>query len=114
VVVVDNVYVLPGLPRLFRRKFKAIQERFQDTPYHLCEVYVSRYETEIAGLLAQVVARFPEVLVGSYPRPGDETYAVKLTFEGKHKEQVEGALEALLGELPPEWLLMVERPSSPD
>ena len=29
----DNVYILPGIPEIFRRKFRAIRERFRAAPF---------------------------------------------------------------------------------
>src|SRR5918999_883683 len=33
-ILMRNVYVLPGVPEIFRRKFDAIRERFRDAPFH--------------------------------------------------------------------------------
>jgi len=34
-VVVRNIYILPGVPEIFRQKFDALKERFRDAPFHL-------------------------------------------------------------------------------
>src|SRR5205809_7893933 len=34
-IVMRHVYVLPGVPEIFRQKFDAIRERFRDDPIHL-------------------------------------------------------------------------------
>jgi len=39
-VLARNVYILPGVPEIFRRKFAAIRERFRDVPIHLKNVFV--------------------------------------------------------------------------
>jgi len=39
-IVMRNVYVLPGVPEIFRQKFDAIRERFRDDPIHLKNVFV--------------------------------------------------------------------------
>ena len=40
-VMMRNVYVLPGVPEIFRAKFEALRERFRDQPIHLKNVFVS-------------------------------------------------------------------------
>ena len=30
-----NIYILPGVPEIFRQKFEALKERFRDVPFHL-------------------------------------------------------------------------------
>src|SRR5436309_2170978 len=39
VVAIRNVFVFPGVPEIFRRKFDAIKERFRDRPFLLRTVY---------------------------------------------------------------------------
>lgn len=106
VPVVGNVHVLPGVPEIFRRKFMAIRARFADEPFHLREVFVDADESTIAGRLDEVVAAFPGVFLGSYPRfyfPQQvPRWRVKLTLEAKSAGDVERAtaqLIALLGAL---------------
>src|SRR6185369_10971899 len=35
VIAMRNVYILPGIPEIFRVKFKSIRERFRGQPFHL-------------------------------------------------------------------------------
>src|SRR5437867_6005066 len=67
VVAVENVFIFPGVPEILRRKFGRIREMFRDAPYHLREVYLRADEGQIAAILHAVLARFPELLLGSYP-----------------------------------------------
>jgi molybdopterin-biosynthesis enzyme MoeA-like protein len=97
-----NVYILPGIPEIFRRKFLAIRERFREEPFHLRLVYSVSEEGVIAQHLDAVAAEFPDVALGSYPRwqPAEDGHRVKLTLEGKDRARVEQAavtLTALLG-----------------
>jgi molybdenum cofactor synthesis domain-containing protein len=100
VMLMANVYILPGIPEVFRRKFTAIRERFRDRPFHLRQIFVSSEEGEIARHLDEVAARHPEVAIGSYPllAPAEDGHRVKVTLEGKEQAAVEQA-EALLAEL---------------
>jgi len=100
VIAVRNVYVLPGVPEIFRRKFTAIRDRFRRDPFHLACVYSRDEEGRIAGHLDRVAAAYPDVAVGSYPRFGGDDWRVKITLESKERARVERAtaeLVALLG-----------------
>lgn len=99
VLLCRNVYILPGVPELFRRKFVAIRERFRVAPFHLRTVFTLEDEFDLADRLNQVVGQFPHVAIGSYPNFGADQYRVKLTLESKDLVELERALEALLGRL---------------
>jgi molybdenum cofactor synthesis domain-containing protein len=96
VVAVGNVYVLPGVPQIFRGKFKSISERFRTAPWHLKQVFSSGEEGTIAARLDDIVARFPMVSVGSYPTLATGDYRVKVTLEGKDATAVDAATAALV------------------
>ena len=99
VVAVENVYIFPGVPEILRRKFERIKEMFREAPFHLKEVYLRADEGVIAGVLNKVVAGFPDLLLGSYPRFDSSEYSVKLTLESKDLPYVERAHAMLLYEL---------------
>jgi molybdenum cofactor synthesis domain-containing protein len=99
VIVVENVFVFPGVPAILQRKFLRIREMFRDAPYHLREVYLRADEGQIAAILHQVLARFPDLLLGSYPYFDDRAYTVKLTLESKDPSYVDAAHQMLIGEL---------------
>jgi molybdopterin-biosynthesis enzyme MoeA-like protein len=77
------VYILPGVPSLFRRKFLAIRERFRSRPFHTARVYVMADEATIAPDLDRMVAAHPSVAFGSYPRFDETEYRVLLTVESQ-------------------------------
>jgi molybdenum cofactor synthesis domain-containing protein len=108
VVVVRNVYVFPGIPELLRRKFESVRSRFQGVPFVLRRVYVRRRESDIAADLHAVLAEFPELMLGSYPRLGEAEFHVLLTLESRDSEYVQRALDALLARLPGEAVHKVE------
>lgn len=99
VIAMENVFIFPGVPEILRRKFGRIREMFRDAPYHLKEVYLRADEGQIAALLHAVLARFPDLLLGSYPYFDDRAYSVKLTLESKDPAYLASAHEMLLGEL---------------
>ena len=108
VVLVRNVYIFPGIPELLRRKFESIRARFQGVPFVLRRVYVRRRESDIAADLHALLAEFPELLLGSYPRIGEVEFHVLLTLESRDSLYVQRALDALLARLPQDAIHKVE------
>ncbi len=97
VVVVRNVWILPGVPSIFRRKFEAVRELFRAPPIHGRALYSRAGEGEIAGALDETVAQFGAagVEVGSYPHLDAADYRVKITLDGRDPAAVDGALAFL-------------------
>jgi FAD synthetase len=106
-VLASNVYVLPGVPEIFRKKFDAIREQFRDEPFHLRQVFVSVGEGAIAEHLYAVLAGYPALLLGSYPEFSNPEYRVKVTLESKDQDYVDLALADLLRRLPAEVVIKV-------
>ncbi|MGF1466325.1 MAG: competence/damage-inducible protein A [Sandaracinaceae bacterium] len=101
VIRVDNVYVLPGVPALFRVTFHTLRDQLgADAPFVSRALYTRCDEGEIADLLEKVMAAHPEVAIGSYPTWRDPEVKVKLTFDGRDEGQVIAALEDCQGRLP--------------
>jgi molybdenum cofactor synthesis domain-containing protein len=101
VVAYRNVYILPGVPALFRRKFIDIRDRFRTEPMTVARAYLDVDEGHIAGDLDAVVAAFPAVRIGSYPRFTERDFKVLITFEGQGAGDVAGALAMLLERIGP-------------
>jgi molybdenum cofactor synthesis domain-containing protein len=99
-IKVDNIYILPGIPEIFRQKFESLKPRFQATPYCLKVVYTGVGEGTIAEFLDDTLREFPDLLLGSYPRIDHPEYMVKVTLESKDAAYVERALAHLLRVLP--------------
>jgi molybdenum cofactor synthesis domain-containing protein len=92
VVVVRNVWILPGVPSIFRAKFEAVRELFRAPPIHGRALYSRAGEGEIAGALDETVAAFPGVDVGSYPHLEPADHRVKITLDGRDRAAVDRAL----------------------
>jgi molybdenum cofactor synthesis domain-containing protein len=106
-IVVRNIYVLPGVPEIFREKFEALRERFRETPFHLRNVYVGIGEGRLADHLNDLLREFPALLLGSYPEFSNPEYRVKITLESKDETYLGQALAALLTRLPAEAVVKV-------
>jgi FAD synthetase len=104
----ENLYILPGIPEIFREKFLAIKSRFAVDPYFLRVVYTRAAESTIAQYLNQTLEVFPLLQLGSYPKLGDSEYRVRVTLESKDKEYVNRAFEHLVAQLPPEIIVRTE------
>jgi molybdenum cofactor synthesis domain-containing protein len=107
-VVVENVYIFPGIPELLRKKFESARERFRGIPFVLKKVYVKAHESDIANDLHELLKEFPELMLGSYPRIGQEAFSVMLTLESRDAGLVQSALDSLLGRLPKGSVVKVE------
>ena len=107
-IKVENLYVLPGIPEILRKKFEVLRERFAAAPYFLRVIYTRQGESSIAASLNQALVEFPDLLLGSYPKIGDPDYMVKLTVESKSLDYVERAFERLIALLPPGSVVRTE------
>ena len=106
-ILMRNVYILPGVPEIFRRKFDAIRERFRDEPIFLRNVFVSIGEGVLADHLNGLLRDFPDLLLGSYPEFSNPEYKVKVTLESRDRGFLERALEEFLERLPAESVVRV-------
>jgi molybdenum cofactor synthesis domain-containing protein len=96
VLLCGNIYILPGVPELFRRKFEAIRERFRVAPFYARAIYTQEDEFDLAARLREVAERHPQVAIGSYPNFSSPEYRVKLTLESKEAAALEAAVMALM------------------
>jgi molybdenum cofactor synthesis domain-containing protein len=106
-VLMRNVYVLPGVPEIFRAKFEALRERFRDQPIHLKNVFVSIGEGTLADYLNRLLADFPLLQLGSYPELANPEYKVKVTLESRDRGYLDQALADFLARLPAEVVVKI-------
>jgi molybdenum cofactor synthesis domain-containing protein len=108
--VLGNVYVLPGVPEIFRWTLAAVRERLRrpGEAFVSRSVYTRADEGEIKPWLDAVVARFPAIAVGSYPRFRDSDHRVRVTFDGRAEAEVDAAADAFVALLPPAALVRRE------
>ena len=101
-VVIENVFVLPGVPEIFELKLADLRKRLDEGyEFHSQAVYTLCDEGEIAGLLERIAEQFPGVMVGSYVKWQAEDYRTKLTFDGTDPKSVAKAADMLVAELDP-------------
>ena len=109
-VVCRNVYLLPGIPRLFAAKIGALREVLTGEEHTDASLYLSSDESAVAEILSQVDESFPEVKIGSYPlHESCEDHQVWVTVEAHTPDEVNLAVDRLLELLPPEQVVRVDR-----
>ena len=102
-VVIENVFVLPGVPEIFELKFTDLRKRLDDgAEFHSQAVFTLCGEGEIAGLLERLARDFPGVMVGSYVKWKADDYRTKVTFDGNDESAVKRAADTLVEELAPD------------
>jgi molybdenum cofactor synthesis domain-containing protein len=108
--VLGNIYILPGVPEIYRLKLRTIRERLRgaEGAFVLHSVYTRGDEGTIKRWIDEVVARFPDVMVGSYPRYLADDHNVRVTFDGRDRARVEAAAHAFAGLIPSGLLVRVE------
>ncbi len=96
VVVMRNVWILPGLPPVFQKKLGILAECLPEGPrYFADEELVPRPEEELIPLLDRLVAAYPTVEIGSYPGSA----GTRITLDGDDGKAVANAAAALRGAL---------------
>lgn len=91
-----NVYILPGIPQLLRKKFFAIEKLFNEPVVHLRKIYLNESESAVAPILNDIVKRFKTVKIGSYPVLDNIDYSLMITMESLDKISLEAASENLI------------------
>ena len=100
-VVVGNVWVMPGVPEIFRMKLGVIRERLRGPVRFISRaVYTQIEESDLKPLLDRIVKAHAEVQIGSYPKWADTKYKTKVTLDATASESLEAALADLLAQLP--------------
>ena len=87
--VVENVYVLPGVPAEMKGMFAEIGEEFGGTTRHVETVETPEAERQLLDRIAAARERF-DVTIGSYP---GET--VRLKIQGEDHDEVAAAADWL-------------------
>ncbi|MFZ5877038.1 MAG: competence/damage-inducible protein A [Nitrospirota bacterium] len=113
VLAVEKVYVFPGVPEVFRRKFQAIKARFRSPPFFLRTIYLGVGEEAVAGLLYEAAAKHSGVALGSYPVGRQAPYRVRLTLESKDKNRLEAAFSFVMAGVPDGSVVSVDREPAP-
>ncbi|HJK90980.1 MAG TPA: molybdopterin-binding protein [Polyangiaceae bacterium LLY-WYZ-15_(1-7)] len=93
-LALENVYVLPGVPEVFRLKLEVLKDELaRGEGFVSHAVYTQCDEGAIAKLLADVAEAHPGVTIGSYLKWRSEDYRTKITFDGPDEAAVMAAAD---------------------
>jgi len=90
--VVENVYVMPGLPAEMEAMFETIADELRDAqPIRSWRRRYRTRESTIVGVLEATVERHPSVLVGSYPTFGKDGPEVEVVVKSSDPDELAAA-----------------------
>ncbi|CAI5743785.1 unnamed protein product [Peronospora destructor] len=96
IAVVENVFILPGIPSMVRSMLTSNEEHFVGVPIFCAIVKTLKLEGDLAARLTAVQVAHPNVAIGSYVNlTKDETgvrdmsYNTRITIEGRDKTEIE-------------------------
>jgi nicotinamide-nucleotide amidase len=96
--VVENVYVLPGLPPEMEAMFDSVADEFRSgRPIGAWRRTYRTRESVIAPALIEVGKRWPAVLVGSYPSFGPDGPTVEVVVKSSDADELAAASGWLAG-----------------
>lgn len=101
-MVIDNVYPLPGIPELFRKKFLELLSLWPEVeaPRRRLSFQMVAMETELAAVLGALAEEHADVSLGSYPQEKEGVWHLELVLESRSPTALESAgaaLRAVLG-----------------
>lgn len=114
-VNLNNVYILPGIPKLFQQMINAHKDRFVGgAVFQTKALYTSLGEGDIANIFSKVAAKHPQVRMGSYPNTDskDKRFQVKLQLESRNEKQLQKATQAVKDKIPTHALTDPEGPET--
>jgi molybdopterin-biosynthesis enzyme MoeA-like protein len=107
--VIENVWILPGVPEVFRMKLATLRSWVRGPrPFVSRALVLNRDEVDLKDSLDAVVAAHPLVSIGSYPALFNPRYRTRITFDATDPEAVERALDDLRSRLEPSHVVDVE------
>lgn len=112
-VAFRNIYIFPGIPRLFSAKIAALRNELHGTRKHLASLYLDTDESAVADRVTAVDAALPRVKIGSYPRTEGEDHRVWITLESDDLQLLNDAVDRLLEVLGEDEVVRIERPEHP-
>jgi len=95
-VVVNNVYIFPGVPYLFEKLLLNLAHLFVGGKFFRETVYTNLSENQIAANLKAVQDENRAVAIGSYPKMPGGAYSVMITVEGVDENKVHAVAQKLM------------------
>ena len=90
--VLENVYVLPGLPSEMEAMFLTLEDELRrGSPIGSWRRTYRTGESELAPALVEAGERWPDVLIGSYPTFGPDGPTVEIVVKSRDAEELAAA-----------------------
>ncbi len=96
-IVVENVYIFPGVPKLLQRKFNRLADLLEGRKIFRDKLGFMLLETDVASKIREIQNKNQDVSIGSYPR-FDEEPSLILTVEGPDESRVLSVKDILKSE----------------
>jgi len=97
----ENVHVMAGVPTVFRAMVASVLPNISGgAPLVSRSLRIDRGEGDIAGPLAELAARFPDLSIGSYPFQAEGVYGANIVIRGDDGARVDDALAQVSATFP--------------
>lgn len=91
-----NVHVMAGVPRIFEAMVESVLPRLTGgAPVLSQTLQIMRPEGDIAGPLAELAARYPDLSMGSYPFHSAEGFGAQVVLRGTDESRLKAAMAEL-------------------
>ena len=89
---IENVFVMAGVPMIMEAMFEGLRDRLVGGEPVLTRTIAAHLaEGQIAGGLAQVQERYPEIAIGSYPYYRQGRFGVNIVLRGTEMARLDAA-----------------------
>ncbi|KAG2217415.1 hypothetical protein INT45_013746 [Circinella minor] len=109
VIVNQNIYILPGIPRLFQLLVESLESHLQQlcfkklgkqiVGFSRTDIATQKSEGAIASILSTIQARNENLKIGSYPLMGNKEISVIVSVVGKNHDAVESVAQEIVKEI---------------
>ncbi len=108
VLACDDVYLLPGVPELFREQLDVVLRGLPTHPVSVKTIYLNAREIDFAEALDAIALARPHVSIGSYPVFNAESdYRVKITMEHDDANEVAQAMASFITRIDSRWIVRI-------
>lgn len=91
-----NVHVMAGVPAIFREMVASVLPNLTGgQPLKSRTLRIERPEGDVAAMLSETVAAFPDIAIGSYPFVEEGVLGTNIVMRGADPARVEAALDDL-------------------
>lgn len=91
-----NVHVMAGVPRIFEAMLESVLPKLTGgSPVLSQSLQIMRPEGDIAGPLADLAARYPDLSMGSYPFQREGAFGAHVVLRGTDADRLDAAMTEL-------------------